>query len=61
MDTKLEVGCEFNNCTSVSSPGANIASPITSSLFGILGEFKLDYNIGTSNPFHIDGVAQADF
>ncbi|XP_032780853.2 prostaglandin E2 receptor EP3 subtype [Daphnia magna] len=37
MDTKLEVGCEFNNCTSVSSPGANIASPITSSLFGILG------------------------
>ncbi|XP_046454440.1 prostaglandin E2 receptor EP3 subtype-like [Daphnia pulex] len=37
MHTKLEVGCEFNNCTSVTSPGANIASPITSSLFGILG------------------------
>lgn len=42
MDTKLEVGCEFNNCTSVTSPGANIASPITSSLFGILGESVID-------------------
>ena len=38
LDTKLEVGCEFNNCTSVSSPGANIASPIAMSLFGILGQ-----------------------
>lgn len=42
MHTKLEVGCEFNNCTSVTSPGANIASPITSSLFGILGESVID-------------------
>ena len=37
MEPEMRVDCEYNNCTSLKSPGATIISPIAMSLTGVIG------------------------